>query len=377
MQEAKSKTLLIVGVHGFPAAYGGFETFADRLARYLVARGWRVCIYCRDGSPAKRGPIVEDETHGVTRLHVPVRMRGHLSTLEYDLRSMRDAARRAGTILILGYGTASFAVPLIVSARHVVTNMDGIEWQRRKWSPLAKLWLWLNDWVASLTSPVLVADHPRIAEHLATRGARKRVRMIPYGADFVESAPAEMLSRFGVRPQNYFLSICRLEPENQVLEIVRAAGRFGDGIKMVCLGAIDHSNPYHAAVLAQAGANVVFPGAIFDPEVTAALRKHCLAYVHGHTVGGTNPSLVEAMGAGCAIIADDNIYNRWTAGGDQLYFSTEVGCLTSMRRAIDDPQLIERARASAAARFRAEFLWDRVLAAYEDILTIRPKASAD
>ena len=136
-----------------------------------------------------------------------------------------------------------------------------------------------------------------------------------------------------------------------MLEIVRAAGRFGDGIKMVCLGAIDHSNPYHAAVLAQAGANVVFPGAIFDPEVTAALRKHCLAYVHGHTVGGTNPSLVEAMGAGCAIIADDNIYNRWTAGGDQLYFSTEVGCLTSMRRAIDDPQLIERARASAAARF--------------------------
>src|SRR5262249_28262205 len=141
----------------------------------------------------------------------------------------------------------------------------------------------------------LVADHPAIADHLATRRGRGAIAMIPYGGDAVTNAAIEPLATLGLPPGSYLLSIARTEPDNNILTMVKAFSRRTRNAKLVVLGTLADEHRYHQAVRAAASAEVIFPGAIYDPTVVAALRFHARAYCHGHMVGGTNPSLVEAL----------------------------------------------------------------------------------
>ena len=123
-----------------------------------------------------------------------------------------------------------------------------------------------------------------------------------------------------------FSTVCRIEPENSLLEIVRAFSSKRRNRKLVVLGKFDQANAYHNAVRAAASDEVLFPGPIYDQAVLASLRSHVRLYCHGHTVGGTNPSLVEALGAGCPVLAQNNRFNTWVAGPDQFYFDDEASC---------------------------------------------------
>ena len=180
----------------------------------------------------------------------------------------------------------------------------------------------MSDWVAGFGNH-LVADHPRIADHLATRVRRDKITMIPYGGLEVSVADEAILDEFGLLKNDYAIVIARPEPENSILEIVSGFSKKRRGNKLVVLGNYDNDNAYHRAVLSSASDEVEFLGAIYDVEKVSALRFFCRAYVHGHQVGGTNPSLVESIGAGNAIIAHDNPFNRWVAGDGAVYFSGE------------------------------------------------------
>ena len=144
------------------------------------------------------------------------------------------------------------------------------------------------------------------------------------------------------------------------------------------LGKFSEDNAYHAAVRAAAGPEVIFPGAIYDPATLQALRGHAYAYCHGHTVGGTNPSLVEALGAGNAVIAHDNRFNRWVAGDAQFYFDDEDGCAARIEEALRAPGRVAAARQAARARFAESFTWDAILDQYQvmlDRLSVAPAPS--
>jgi len=148
--------------------------------------------------------------------------------------------------------------------------------------------------------------------------------VIPYGADAIEQAPAAPVRALGLDPDGYFISIARIERENSILELVHGFSQRPRGVNLVVLGNLDHRNTYHREVRAAASNEVVFPGAIYQRDNVAALRFHARAYLHGHQVGGTNPSLVEALGAGNAVIAHENRFNKWVAGEEQLYFSDRI-----------------------------------------------------
>jgi glycosyltransferase involved in cell wall biosynthesis len=151
------------------------------------------------------------------------------------------------------------------------------------------------------------------------------------------------LETFGLVPKGYFLLVARIEPENSILEIVEAFVEAHMNEKLVVLGKLEpRINRYHAKVQAAANGGVIFPGAIYDRKIVVALRFHCLAYMHGHQVGGTNPSLVEALGAGNPIIAHDNKFNRWAAGEEQLFFKNVKECSAAMRLASTSPASLER-----------------------------------
>jgi len=256
----------------------------------------------------------------------------------------------------------------VVFGRRVLINMDGIEWKREKWGRIAKLWFWINEWFGSRFLSAVIADHPEIAAHLATRGCKKAV-VIPYGSDSITSASIEHLSSYGLAAYDYFISIARIEPENSILEIVQAFVRANTGRKLIVLGKLeDPQNAYHAQVRKAADDNVIFPSAIYDRAIVSALRYYCIAYMHGHQVGGTNPSLVEALGAGNPVIAHSNRFNHWTAGKDQMYFSSVEECVELIRKASMHADSNKRERAYSASVHRERFTFDVIHNAYLSVI---------
>ena len=358
-------SVLILGTRGLPAGHGGFETFTERLALYLTGRGWEVTVYCQ---PIGSGEPTVDYWRGIRRINFPTVSHAPLATMAFDWRSVSHALTQRGVPLVLGYNTAVFAARLRLAGRHLLINMDGLEWKRAKWPWFAKIWLYLNEWVGSVAATKLIADHPEIAKRYAGRRKAGEIRTICYGADEIRNCSDAPVRALGLEPGKYFLAVGRIEPENMVLEILSAYAGLDTEIEFAYVGKLDRSDRYHNAVAERANGRVFFPGAIYDKETINALRCHCLAYCHGHSVGGTNPSLVEALGAGSAVIAHDNPFNRWVAGPQAAYCSNEEEFTAVFRRALGDGEWIARLRQASREQFQAHFGWPALLGAYEQLL---------
>jgi len=361
-----TRTVRILGTHGVPAAYGGFETAAENIGLFLVQRGWRVVVYCQGTG---RGPIEQDTWCGMERITIPQHREGWLGTSAFDLASIRHAIQYDDVCLTFGYNTGVFNIAQRVKGIPNVINMDGMEWTRRRWGVTRQAILLTNERFASIFGSHLIADHPEIERYLRRWTRRSRVSMITYGAHAVTEAPTGPVEELGLEPGRYLTVICRPIPENSLLEIVQGFSRTLRGVRLVVLGDLDGDrDPYHAEVLAAASDEVVFPGAIYEPERVRALRFHSMAYVHGHTVGGTNPSLVEAMAAGNPVVAHDNAYNRWVAGPAQRYFSSAEDLGRHLDDLLSHPDVLPQMHDAARSRHEREFTWERVAGQYESVL---------
>lgn len=364
----RQRTVRILGTHGVPAAYGGFETAAEHVGLYLLERGWRVIVYCQ--IPGE-GPITSDTWKGIDRLLVPEHRDGWLGTASFDLTCVKHVLAERGpddVCLTFGYNTGVFNVAQRLRGIPNVINMDGMEWTRRRWGLLRQGILLSNERFAGAVGTVLIADHPHIATYLSRHFGSRRVHTIAYGAYAVSDAPTEPVAALGLVPGDYATVICRPIPENSILEIVRAWSRRERGIPLVVLGAFAADDPYHAQVQSAASPEVRFPGAIYDLDEVSALRFHSRVYVHGHTVGGTNPSLVEAMAAGNAVIAQNNVYNRFVAGAGNRYFDGATDLAELFDLLLDDRGALSSMGAFSRSRFESEYTWEHIGDLYEKAL---------
>lgn len=374
------RRVLILGTRGVPGAHGGFESFAEKLSLFLAERGWYVTVYCQEDVAQVTQRFTTDVWRGVERVTVQVAERGARGTIAFDWHSIQHASREDGVCLVLGYNTAIFLAWLRARGKKILINMDGIEWQRPKWSAPVRAWFYLNEWLGAWLGHRLVADHPAIEDHLATRRFRNAIAMIPYGGDEVTTASLAPLAALGLTPQNYLVSIARIEPDNSVLEMVQAFSRKPRGGKLVVLGKLEAGNAYHEAVRQAASDEVIFPGAIYDKTAVQALRFHARGYCHGHTVGGTNPSLVESLWCGNAVLAHRNRFNLWTAGPEQFFFEGADECERMIERMLTDDIAVARAGRMARTRAADDFVWTDILLTYERELaalgryTLEPQA---
>lgn len=366
------KSVCILGIRGIPGRHGGFETFAEDLAPFLARRGWDVTVYCQaDGLPAERSQSDATEFwSGVRLIHIPVRSKGSLASIEFDWTSTRHAANGNGVALVLGYNTALFSVYLRLRGVRTLLNMDGLEWRRQKYNAVERGWFLANEWVGLRVATHLIADHPEIAVRCNTHTPAARVTTIPYGARVVAAADSGHLRQWNLTANGYALLIARPVPENSILEVVRAYSGRSRGLPLVVLGAYDRSVRYHARVLDAAGDEVRFIGPQYDRALVDALRFYAALYVHGHQVGGTNPSLVEALGAGCPVLAHDNRFNRWTSGPAAVYFGDEGELRGRLDLLLgpDGPLLRESLRGHAQSQHRAYFDLERRLGEYEQLM---------
>jgi glycosyltransferase involved in cell wall biosynthesis len=357
----------ILGTRGVPAGHSGFETFAEQFALYMVERKHEVTVYCQipEGMPEFR-----DTWNGIKR--IAFSEGDHpMGTIRFDLRSVIDASRsKDSVVLTLGYNTAIFSLLYRLCGVRNYMNMDGIEWIRQKWSRPAQLWLRANEWLGARLANHLVADHPEIKNHLLAVSPPEKITVIPYGAYPVRQADESYVRELGLEPNKYFLVIARSEPENSILEIVKAQTMRGGEYPLVVLGKYNPAEkPYHASVFEAAKAGrVLLPGAIFEQPRVQALRYFSTAYIHGHQVGGTNPSLVEALAAGNAVIAHNNRFNRWVCGPGARFFESVEQLRQQMNLLESDPQIREEMCRASTQRFVDLFQPEMILSAYEKLL---------
>ena len=358
--------LSILGTRGIPAKHGGFETFAEHLSLFLQKKGWDVTVYCQKQG---RGLLYDDYWNGIRRVHIQVAEKGAKGTIIFDWLSTLHAVRQNIPILTLGYNTAIFCALYRFKGIKNVINMDGIEWRREKWTFKERAWLYLNEKIGAWLGNHLIADHPEIKKHLSRFVQRRKITIIPYSAKIIERADLRLLDPFGLKQGKYAILIARPEPENSILEIVRAYSVKKRGMPLVILGNYEPGlNQFQKTVLEAAGDEIKFLGAIYNQPQVQALRFFARFYIHGHTVGGTNPSLVEALGASSPVLAHDNKFNRWVAGKGALYFSTEAQCKEKIDLLIENEKMITEMKHSSLKQFHRKFSAKNIYGAYEKLL---------
>ncbi len=354
--------LAILGSRGIPASYGGFETFAEELAVRLVKRGIEVTVYCEGGEEGG-----EATYQGVNLVHIRTPHLGPLTTIIFDLLCLWHARKAYDVVYMLGYATSIFCFIPRLWGSEVWINMDGVEWARSKWGALAKLWLRTMEAVAMWTPDKLIADADGILQHLQSRHVRHPpVSVIPYGAPVIKVAPdVGLLEEWQLTTGQYYLVVCRLEPENSVKEIVKGYLQSKSEHPLVIVGSIDPATEYVKELLLLNNTRTRFIGPVYDKRKLQALRFHAFAYFHGHTVGGTNPSLLEALGCGNLVAAHDNRFNREVAGGIATYFQNDHDIAECISRLEYCPQeQLSRVKTMAHERINNRYSWDRITDTY-------------
>ncbi|GAB4382662.1 MAG: glycosyltransferase [Salibacteraceae bacterium] len=328
----------IIGTRGIPNRYGGFEQYVEYLAPELVKRGHSVTVY----NPAHH-PNRDTFWKGVKIVRKPdPQFMGSFSQFIYDLACiLHSRSQHYDLILQLGYTSSSIWSRFFPSTALVVTNMDGLEWMRTKYSPPVKRFLKWAEGLAVKHSDYLIADSPGIRVYLL-RSYGVDSKYIAYGTEIFDHPNEDVIARLGLDAYQYDMLIARIEPENNVDVIIEAHVKANSNRPLLVIG--NHKATALGRYLYKrfSAANVRFMGPIYDMEVLNNLRFYSNLYFHGHSVGGTNPSLLEAMASGALICASDNPFNRAVLRDAGLYFKGVddlVDLIEKEKKNADDPRL--------------------------------------
>jgi glycosyltransferase involved in cell wall biosynthesis len=355
----------VLGTRGIPAGYGGFETFAENLATGLSELGFDVTVFCESGTSVEL-----EAFRGVKLRYVSAPALGPLRTILYDLRCLWMARSGFDIVYMLGYGAALFCFIPRLFGSEVWINPDGLEWARAKWGPAAKLYFRLMEWVSIRTANRIIADAKTIEISLASRhGELKACSVIPYGCEVVEVPPArEPLSKWDLEADEYYLLVCRLEPENHVREILQAFKSSRSKRKLIVVGNHASGTRYVESLLSIHDPRIQMIGTLYDQDQLRSLRYYSFAYFHGHSVGGTNPSLLEAMGCGNLIMAHDNPFNRETLAEAGTFFTTPDDLTQAIESVDRNPLGRGHFQQAARSRARENYSWQEIIAKYAELM---------
>lgn len=359
------KKIAILGTRGIPARYGGFETFAEHLATRLADRGVDVTVFCPSASP-KSSETYKD----VTLRFVQFPNSGKYSEMIWDGRCYCVARRGYDVVYMLGLAGAYAAWVPRLFGTEVWVNTDGVEWKRTKFNWPQRAYLALAEALSVLFATRIIADAAAIATYLRRRfPGLKRISTIAYGAELPSTNPGErLIDPWNLHPDGYYIVVCRLEPENHLREIIEGFEQSSSSLPLIILGGIENPNPYVQKLLEHSSPRVRFIGTVYDKDVLAALRFYSRAYLHGHSVGGTNPSLLEAMACSNLIIAHDNPFNREVLQDSGLFFTTREDLAAAVNAIDNDRVDVRKLRDQATERIRANYQWDQIADSYLTLL---------
>lgn len=384
--------IAIIGSKGIPARYGGFETLAENLVKHLRQR-CEFIVYCSASAYQQR----RQDYMGAKLKYLPLNANGAQS-IPYDIWSMIHASReKADMMLILGVSGCIFLPILKLFYRgKVMVNLDGMDWKRPKWGRLARSFLKFSEIVAAKFADQLIADNDAIHDYIGTAYGRDSF-LVEYGGDNARSElPAKQdssLSVVALHKQShdhdlvdtgfdrYAIAVCRIEPENNVHVILEAFSQ-ADSLPLVFLG--NWANSEYGRSLRRrykANSKLLLLDPVFEPRKLFALRNNALVYIHGHSSGGTNPSLVESMSLSLPVVAYDVVFNRATTENMALYFDSTASLAGILRQldtldlttnAQDMRELAQRRYSWATIAAKYATLFELPTATQPDITTAQP-----
>lgn len=308
--------IAFLGTRGVPAQYGGFETCAEEIGKRLVERGHTISVYCHANLYSEQRKTYK----GMNLYYIPGFKIKSLETLSHTFYALKHA-RKASFDLTLLFNIAN--APLLIFSKSLrkktVLHADGLEWKRKKWNALGKLYFRLSAWLTSTYKTTLICDSLAIQRFYRNTYGRDS-QFIAYGAVPESSQNSVLLKKYGLESNNYFLQITRFEPENNPLLSLQAFENLDTEKKLVFVGGSKYPTPYSEQLSNSTDPRVKLIGFIYDKDTLRELRCNAFAYIHGNEVGGTNPALLEAMAAGCFVVSRDVPFNREVLQDAGVYF---------------------------------------------------------
>lgn len=354
----------ILGTRGIPNRYGGFEQCAEYLAVGLAKKGHNVWVYNSHDHEYQ-----DSEWNGVNIIHCydPEHKIGTAGQFIYDLNCIRDARKRKFHVLLqLGYTSNSIWYRLWPKDCKNVVNMDGLEWKRSKYSKKVQKFLKHAERWAAVNGDVLVADSVGIQEYLKET-YNKPSHFIAYGSDVFDSPYEPLLSKYNLEAGRYNMLMARMEPENNIETIIKGHVFSGTSKTLLVVGKTENAYGQHLVETYKHKEQVNFLGGIYDINIINNLRYFSHLYFHGHSVGGTNPSLLEAMGSNALIAAHNNSFNKGVLGDDAFYFSDAeelVDIIRGVKSKIEYSNFLD----NNTKKIRDQYNWPRIVDEYEKVL---------
>jgi len=356
--------IAFIGTRGVPAKYGGFETCVEEVGWRLSQKGHKVVVYCRNSYYDEK----LNNYKGMELIFLPNLRSKSLDTLSHTFLSMLHALLYNYDVYMV-FNAANSPMLLIprIFNKKVVINTDGLEWRRGKWGKFAKKYYLFSEWFSTKVAHRIIADSPGISKYYMDKYCAKS-SVIAYGAEVAESRLPELIKPLGLTPNNYFLQITRFEPENNPLLTMQAYKQLKTQKKLVLVGGVPYRSKYYEKMKAEQTANIIMPGYIYDRDLLNELWCNCYAYIHGNEVGGTNPALLQAMAAGCYIIAINEIFNKDVLQDCGHYYNKSPESLAAqMRWALSNPATLMRYKKKAKERIKNFYSWDLVANQYEQL----------
>ncbi len=356
--------IAILGTRGIPNNYGGFEQNAENFSKWWVKLGHEVTVYNPDYHPYKK-----KEWNGIKIKHIFSRedKLGMWGNFIYDYLCLKDVVKQNYDIILnLGYVPSALFFKLKNKTKaKFITNMDGLEWKRSKWNSILKKFIKYCERRAVSLSDFLIADNPAIEDYYRKTYGVSYIRYIPYGAELFSNPDVNYLEEYNLEPLKYYMLVARLEPENNI-ELILDGYLMAD-VKEPFLVVGGLKNKYAKYLLKKyKGVNKIkFLGGIYDYKKLSSLRWFSKLYFHGHSVGGTNPSLLEAMASNAYIAAHDNPFNRNVLGKEGFYFKTREDVKRLIKNYTDEyrEEFIEKNR----QKIKEIYNWEKVSKAYLDV----------
>jgi len=363
--------LAIIGSRGFPYVYSGYETFVSEVAPRLVARGHEVTVHCFEELFEER-PAMH---RGVRLTYIGGSKRKSLTQLSHSWRSVRHLLRLGGerpdVALFVNAANGLFGPILRACSVCAAINVDGLEWERPKWSGLGAKVFYVAAKMATRSFDLVITDAFAMAD-VYRREFNADSTVIEYGANLWVSDDPSRLERLGVTPRDYFLIVGRLIPDNNVRLMVEGFVRSNSQRKLVVVGDVPYRDAYADGVKAIRDPRLIFTGYVKDQDLLRELYCGAFAYMHGHEHGGTNPALLKALGAGCSILALDTPFAREVLIGERhgMYFPKDVqGIASAVTRMGTEDGEVARQRSIARERITSYYNWERIADAYAAALT--------
>lgn len=345
------------GARSIPARWSGFDTTATELALRFVNMGHQVIVYVM---PKYALPERPKHYKGIELRYLQTLYGKNTETMFHEIiSSIRGFFQKSDINYILGCRTSWAYFPYKIFRKKIVFNTDGLDFARKKWGSIAKLFLKFGYWVAAKSTKYLIHDNTFIQKYFLSNYNRKGV-FISIGGYEYHSVKPELLTKYNVKPSDYYLIACRFEPENNIDNLIKGFIKSNSQKLLLIAGGANYKSKYELELRSINNSRVVFLGPIYDPYHIEELHYNCFAYLHGHEVGGTNPSLLKAMGCGNIILANSTDFNIEVLGKENgVFFKNNPDDISEKINYIEDnySSLVNKKK-SIINRLNKYYNWD-------------------